>query len=88
MDAKKGFHYTKQFESDFLVQQNILKPSNRSVMLVAAGLPLFGCIAALCGNRFFGFVSICVAGMFGMTGIMLGFFFSAQYFVSFITKND
>jgi len=52
----------------------------RSVMLVAAGLPLFGCIAALCGNRFFGFVSICVAGMFGMTGIMLGFFFSAQYF--------
>jgi len=60
----------------------------RSVMLVAAGLPLFGCIAALCGNRFFGFVSVCVAGMFGMTGILLGFFFSAQYFVSFVSKND
>ena len=57
-------------------------------MLVAAGLPLFGCIAALCGNRFFGFVSVCVAGMFGMTGILLGFFFSAQYFVSFVSKND
>ena len=51
-------------------------------MLVAAGLPLFGCIAALCGNRFYGFVSICVAGMFGMTAILLGFFFTTQYFVS------
>ena len=66
----------------FNKNQQTLKSNNRSVMLVAAGLPLFGFIAALCGNRFYGFVSICVAGMFGMTAILLGFFFTTQYFVS------
>jgi len=52
----------------------------RCVMLVAAGLPLLGFISTLCGNRFFGFVSICVAGMFGMTAVLLGLFFTMQYF--------
>ena len=64
-----------------------LKSNNRSVMLVAAGLPFFGCMAALCGNRFFGFVSICVAGMFGMTALLLGFFFTTQYFVSLMISS-
>lgn len=50
----------------------------RTTMLIAAGLPLFGLITILCGNRFCGYVSIIVAGMFGAMSILLGLFFSIE----------
>ena len=55
------------------VERNIVDKvemwSIRAFMVIASAMPLFAVIAALCGNRFCGYVQMVVAGFFGFFGV-------------------
>ena len=47
-------------------------------MLIASAMPLFAFIAALCGNRFCGYVQMVVAGFFGAFAVWTFVIFCAR----------
>jgi len=60
----------------------------RCAMLIAVVMPFVAVISVICGNRFCGYVSMVVSGLFGLLSIGLFVYFSIQYFMLGSLPND
>jgi len=60
----------------------------RGAMLISVVMPFIAIISVICGNRFCGYVSMVVSGLFGALSIGLFINFSIQYFVSLFSSSS